>query len=324
MERTRKHRRLRPINLLLTAVLIAAAGGAYVVLRDPQVASAEPTTATVARGSVVATVSASGTLETAETLRASFGGSGTVSDVLVGAGDHVTKGDTLARLTDAAGATVRLKAPMTGTVSAVDLTVGETVGATGATSVSIVDDSASATARGIEVTGLSDMIVTASFSETDASKLKVGQHATVTFDALGTTVRARISSVDLTSTVSNNVVRYGVTLELARRPAGIRPGQTASVQVTTDRVDGLYVPSAAVQRVSGQDTVTVLRGGLQTQVAVTVGVEGDQTTQILSGVSEGDQVVIPTATTGQNGFPTDGFPGGGGLVVNGSGPKVVP
>jgi macrolide-specific efflux system membrane fusion protein len=324
MERTRKHRRLRPINLLLTAVLIAAAGGAYVVLRDPQVASAEPTTATVARGSVVATVSASGTLETAESLRASFAASGTVSDVLVGAGDHVMKGDTLARLTDAAGATVRLKAPMTGTVSAVDLAVGETVGATGATSVSIVDDSASATARGIEVTGLSDMIVTASFSETDASKLKVGQHATITFDALGRTVRARISSVDLTSTVSNNVVRYGVTLELARRPAGIRPGQTASVQVTTDRVDGLYVPSAAVQGVSGQDTVTVLRGGLQTQVAVTVGVEGDQTTQILSGVSEGDQVVIPTATTGQNGFPTGGFPGGGGLVVNGSGPKVVP
>jgi macrolide-specific efflux system membrane fusion protein len=319
MERTRKHRGLRPINLLLTAVLIAAVGGAYVVLRDPQVAAAEPTTATVARGPVVATVSASGTLETVETLRASFAAAGTVSDVLVGPGDHVTKGDTMARLTDGAGGTVRLKAPMTGTVSAVDLAVGETVGATGVTSISIVDDSAdAATTRGIEVTDLSDMIVTASFSETDASKLKVGQHATVTFDALGTTVRARVSSVDLTSSVSNNVVRYGVTLEMARRPAGIRPGQTASVQVTTDRVAGLYVPSAAVQSAGGQDTVTVLHDGQQTQVVVTVGVEGDQTTQILSGASEGDQVVIPTTATDQSGFPTQGFPGG--LVVNGSGP----
>ena len=320
MERTRAHRRLRPVNLLLIAVLIAAIGGTYLVLRDPQEAAAAPTTATVARGTVRATVSASGTLETAQTLRASFAASGAVSNILVAVGDRVTKGDVMAKLTDVGDDIVRLKAPMTGTVSSIDLAVGETVGAMGNTSVSVVDDTSSdaTTISGIQVTDLSDLIVTASFAETDASRLKVGQHATVTFDALDTTVRATVASMDLTSSTTNNVVRYGVTLELAKRPAKVRPGQTASVQVVTDRAErALYVPSATVQSVGGQDVVTVLRNGQQSSVVVTVGIEGDQTTEILSGLSEGDQVVIPTATTGTNGFPSDGFPGGGQTFVGG-------
>jgi macrolide-specific efflux system membrane fusion protein len=327
MERTRARRRLRPINVLLTAVLIAAVGGTYLVLRDPQEAAAAPTTATVTRGTVRATVSATGTLETAQTLRASFVASGTVSDVLVGVGDRVTKGDVIAKLTDVNDDIVRLKAPMTGTVSSVDLAVGETIGTTGATSVSVVDDSSSDTAAtsGIQVTDLSELIVAASFAETDASKLKVGQHATVAFDALGTKVRATVASIDLTSSTTNNVVRYGATLALAKRPAKARPGQTATVQVVTDRAKHtLYVPSATVQSVGGQDVVTVLRNGQQSQVVVTVGIEGDQTTQILRGLSEGDQVVIPTADTDASGFPTGAFPGGGQTFVSGGGPVGGP
>jgi macrolide-specific efflux system membrane fusion protein len=321
MERTRARRRLRPLNVILVAVLIAAGGGTYMVLRNPQEAAAQPTTTTAARGTVRATVSASGTVQTAETLQASFVASGTVSDILVSEGDHVAKGDVIAKLTDTNDNIVRLKAPMTGTVSAVDVAVGETVGTTGNTSVSVVDDSSSTdttTSPGIQVTDLSDLIVSASFSETDASKLKVGQKATVTFDALATTVRATVASMDMTSSVTNNVVRYGVTLKMAKRPAKVRPGQTASVQVITDRVkNAIYVPSATVQSVGGQDVVTVLRNGRQTQVSVTVGIEGDQTTQIKKGLRAGDEVVIPTTSTDASGFPTGGFPGGGQVFVGG-------
>lgn len=314
MERTRKRRRIRAVNVVLVIVLVAVAGGAYLLLRDPSEAQAAANTTTAQRGTVAATVSASGTVESTRTLQASFVASGTVTQILVGVGDHVAKHEVMAKLESTAGAVVRLKAPMTGTVSDLSLAVGQTVGTTGDTSVSVVDDTSStdatAASASAQVTNLSRLIVRASFSETDASKLKVGQRATVTFDALQTTVRAVVRSIDLTSTVENNVVDYGVTLRLNKRPGKVRPGQTATVEIVTQRAkNALFVPSATVQTTGGSSFVTVIQNGQQTQVPVTIGVEGDQTTQILSGLAEGDQVVIPS-TTGASGFPTGGFPGG--------------
>jgi macrolide-specific efflux system membrane fusion protein len=259
-------------------------------------------------------------VESTRSLQASFVASGTVTDILVEVGDHVAKGDVVAKLESVTDDIVRLKAPMTGTVSDVSMAVGQTVGNTGDTSVSVVGDDASAAGASIQVTDVSDLVVSADFSETDASRLRVGQRANVTFDALQRSVDAEVRDIDLMSTVVNNVVEYGVTLELAKIPAKLKPGQTATVEVVTQRArNALFVPSATVQTAGGQSVVTVTRNGQQAQVTVTVGIEGDQTTQILSGLSEGDQVVIPT-TTGSNGFPDGGFPGGGAI---GGGPIAV-
>jgi HlyD family secretion protein len=321
MEPTRTRHRLRAVNVLLIVALLAIAGGAYLLLRDPgEAQAAASTTTTVQRGDVTATVSASGSILSTRTLQASFVAAGTVTEVLVAVGEHVTEHEVLAKLEDVAGDIVRLKAPMTGTVSDLSLAVGQTVGTTGDTSVSVVDDAASATedtstnSASVQVTNLSRLVVRAFFSETDVSKLKVGQRATVTIDALQTTVRAVVRSIDITSTENNNVVDYGVTLRLRKRPASVRSGQTATVEIVTQRAkDSLFVPSATVQTIGGSSFVTVMEDGQTTQVPVTIGVEGDQTTEIQSGLSEGDEVVIPS-TTGAGGFPTGGFPIGGGAV----------
>ena len=332
MERTRRRSVLRPINVVLVIALVVAAGAAYLVLRDPQEAEAAPTTATVTTGTVVETVSASGTVQSARALQASFVASGTVRNVRVGVGDRVAKGDVLATMEDTEEDIVRLKAPMAGTVSSVDLAVGQTVGTTGDTGVSVVGSDTSSDASsdgsssaGVQIMDTTDLVVEASFSETDASKLEVGQRARITFEALGRRVRATVADIDVASSVSEtNVVQYGVNLEPARLPKGVRPGQTATVEVIVDRAtDALTVPSATVETAGDATIVTVLAEGQQTQVPVTVGVEGDQTTEILSGLAEGDQVVIPTATT-SGGFPEGGFPGGGpnggAVVIGGGGP----
>jgi macrolide-specific efflux system membrane fusion protein len=99
------------------------------------------------------------------------------------------------------------------------------------------------------------------------------------------------------------------------------------VSVTTGSASNvLTVPSSAVTSVGGTHSVTVVAGGKQTRTAVQVGLEGDQLTEITSGLTAGQTVVLTTATStsGSNSFPRGDFPGGGigggGLVVNGSAP----
>lgn len=217
-----------------------------------------------------------------------------------------------------------LRAPMDGTVVSIAGTVGETASSGGTSSSSTSSSSSSQTsstsssgssssgASGfVVISDLDHLEVQAYFSETDTAQLKIGQRATVTLNALpDASVSGRVTAIDSVSTTVNQVVDYGVTIKLHERPKGIRVGQTAVVVVVTGRAENvLSVPSSVVQTTGGQDTVIVLKDGKQVSTVVKVGLTGDQTTEIVSGVSEGDKVVIPS-TTGSSGFPSGGFPGG--------------
>ena len=67
--------------------------------------------------------------------------------------------------------------------------------------------------------------MTVSFSESDVNKLKVGQAATVTPDALsGVQLGAHVTSISPVGTTSNNVVSYQATLTLDQNDSSVRPG----------------------------------------------------------------------------------------------------
>lgn len=202
-----------------------------------------------------------------------------------------------------------LVAPIGGTVLSIGGSVGDTV-SSGGTSSSSSDSSGSAF---IQIADLQHLEVQANFSETDTAHLHVGQRASVTMNALGSTkVSGTVTAIDATSTTVNQVVDYGVTIELRHQPKGLRAGQTANVVVVTGRKPNvLEVPSSAVQTVGPTSTVTVLRNGRRVTTPVQIGLEGDQTTEIRSGLSEGDRVVISSSSTSSTGFPAGGFPGGG-------------
>jgi macrolide-specific efflux system membrane fusion protein len=193
-----------------------------------------------------------------------------------------------------------LRAPVAGIVAAVDATVGSSSPA-GTTMVTIIPNAS--------------YQVVADFSEADAMKVAVGQAATVTFDALtGGTATGTVTAVDILPTTGSNVTTYGVTITLSDVPDGLRDGMSASVVVTVDEATGvLWVPTAAVTTAGGQSTVTVRKDGVETTVQVTTGLAGDNGTEILTGVAEGDQLVVatPAATSGTGRFPAGGFPGGG-------------
>jgi macrolide-specific efflux system membrane fusion protein len=170
------------------------------------------------------------------------------------------------------------------------------------------------------------------FSESDIHQVRVGQPATVTVNALpGQKLAAHVTSIDDLPTTSNGVVSYNVDFDLDQSEAGLKPGMTASAQVVVKEVSGaISVPTSAVSGRGAGATVTVVSGGKQTTRSVVTGMTGDSTTQIVSGLSAGDQVAIVIPTGGGSGSGAAGAgglrpagggggPGGGGLFFGGGG-----
>ena len=89
------------LNVGLVVVLVALGVGAYLMFSgDGDGAEAQVATATVARGNVRSTVSASGTVESPRTVGANFITGGTVTDLGVEVGEHVSSGHVLAHVDD--------------------------------------------------------------------------------------------------------------------------------------------------------------------------------------------------------------------------------
>jgi macrolide-specific efflux system membrane fusion protein len=306
--------------------------------------------AVVAKGAVLAKVDATASKRQLTAAEANLDAANAALDRADAAGGDTSDAEaqvTSAKLAveqaqDAVDGTV-LKAPMAGTVVAVNGSVGGSSGGSssggscsgggssggassggGSSSGGSSSGGSSGSSSGgfVQLADLSKLEVSASVAEADATKLKVGQAATVTWNALpGATATAKLASVDPNATSSNNVVTYGVLFGLDALPEGVRAGQTVNVSVTVGEVDGVvYVNPAALTTVGNRHTVTVLENGQQVARPVEVGLTGDQAVEITSGLQAGEQVVLKTTSTGTGttgGRPGGGFPGGGGFPAGG-------
>ncbi len=226
-----------------------------------------------------------------------------------------------------------LRAPISGTIAQVSGAVGETV--TGGTSGGGGTSEASAPgAIGGESSGESSgsaFIVLAqlhrlklevSFSEADIGKVRKGQAATVSVAAMeGTELAGRVTKVSvLPSEGSSSVVEYPATILLAQSAKGLRAGMSASAEVVVEQVDdAVTVSSEAISSLGAGRTVTVEQDGKEVTKQVKTGLEGDETTQVISGLEVGETVVLPelSVATGSSGGESGGFPGGGGFPSGG-------
>ncbi|MFZ0530663.1 MAG: HlyD family efflux transporter periplasmic adaptor subunit, partial [Propionicimonas sp.] len=189
-----------------------------------------------------------------------------------------------------------LRAPFSGTVSTVNAVVGQS-------------SSAGSTGGLITLVNPGARRVTAFIAEADVASVEVGQEAAVNLPATGLDLTARVTSVDVRSTVSNNVVQYLTTLLLNSPPPTVRIGQTASLSITTASLDDvLYVPTSAIATDGVTSYVIKISGGTHTRVAVTTGMTGTTGTEITSGLTEGDEVLL--SNTGGSGG-TGPFPSAG-------------
>jgi HlyD family secretion protein len=194
-----------------------------------------------------------------------------------------------------------------------------------------------------------------SIDELDISKIKVGQSTNVTIDALNETsarpISGSISKVAIEGTSTNGVTTYPVIVQIDKAD-NLKSGMNANAKILIEqRKDVLYVPIQAVSKRAGKSFVSVRTGiqevegksnlknstaaaeqkntkqsqlGSVEMRAVEIGINNEEYIEILSGVKEGEVVILPATSTGQTGAKNQlimnketviGVPGMGGGAV---------
>jgi RND family efflux transporter MFP subunit len=143
--------------------------------------------------------------------------------------------------------------------------------------------------------------------EGDINKISLGQPAVVKLDAVDDREYAGIvNRFDSQGTIIQGVVKFNVYLAITDPDGQPKPGMTVDVDITTRELsDVLSVPNAAVKPY--QKGRAVRRLGSKGQIEylpVKIGVRGKEFTQILEGLTEGQEIIVALSNekTGKKGL----------------------
>lgn len=198
-----------------------------------------------------------------------------------------------------------IRAPFDGVIATVSLKVGDSAGSTGLATI---------------ITR--QQIAEISLNEVDAAKIKLGQKAIMTFDAIdGLAITGKVADIDIIGTVSQGVVTYNVKIVFDTQDSRVKPGMSANVTIITDfKTDVLTVPNTAIKTdANGGSYIQTLDSAGQPQnITVQIGLANDTNAEITSGLNEGDKVITQTITSAASKTATT-QPGGNGLIIPGLG-----
>jgi HlyD family secretion protein len=213
-----------------------------------------------------------------------------------------------------------VKAPFDGVITEASVEVGDSV--------------SSGTAIATLIT--KQRVAEISLNEVDAARVKVGQKVTLTFDAVSDlTLTGEVAEMDTLGTVTQGVVSYNVKIIFDTQDERVKPGMSVSASIVTDlRQDVVLVSNAAIKSLgtesyvempdeavateilSGTDGV-VLENSPRKQI-VEVGLANDSYTEILSGLSEGEQIITRTISSSSSSSSTQNKSSSGSLFNMGS------
>jgi len=200
-------------------------------------------------------------------------------------------------------------APFEGVVASVNVSPGDEVNAN-TVALELIDSSA--------------FEMSATVDEIDVAQLRLGQTATVSLDALeNVELSGNVTSISAFAQSQSGVVSYPITISLVV-PDGVNllEGMSATATIEIELAShALLVPSTAVTEMGDRSVVMVMVDEQPQPTMVTVGATDGTWTEVLTGLNEGDKVVVDTGTTTSSGtssetssgseFPGGGFPGGG-------------
>ena len=165
---------------------------------------------------------------------------------------------------------------------------------------------------------LSQLTFEMSVDELDVRSVQVGQKVSVTADALeGQTFTGTVTNVSLESVQSNGVTNYPVTVTLDET-GDLLPGMNVDGVILLDQTeDALMIPIDSLMRGNRvyvkDDTVKEAEGSVPAgfrAVEVETGLTNDDYVEIVSGLSEGEEVYVNESSKSTDAFMMGG-PGGG-------------
>jgi HlyD family secretion protein len=176
---------------------------------------------------------------------------------------------------------------------------------------------------------LKRMQLEANIDEADIGAVKLGQKANFTVDAFsGRNFPARIESVEFYPETTDGVVTYKAILSVDNSDLALRPGMTATAQVTVQEItNALLIPNAALrysppvaakqqsfslsrlflprmprsekparpESASGERVVWVLKGNVPEPVGITTGASDGKMTAVVKGGIAADALLITAA-----------------------------
>lgn len=200
---------------------------------------------------------------------------------------------------------ITIKSPTNGTVTNLSYRVGDKVsaGSGGLSSSSALGGSSATSALSsngggsavLTIANLVNYSIKLAINEVDIPKIKVGQTADVSLDAFPERkFDGLITHVDAVGTNSQGVVTYNVVIDITDPISAIRPGMTANVDISVDKANNvLNVSNSAVKPYKGGKAVRVVDPSTKEMkfIPVEIGLKGDDKTEIVKGVSEGQEVI---------------------------------
>lgn len=194
-------------------------------------------------------------------------------------------------------------APISGKITGLSLMKGAVISGTTSTVAHVITDALPT--------------IAVNLTEIDVPKIKLGNKATITIDALpNKTYTGSVISIDTAGSVSSGVTSYPAVIMFDTSAPEVLGNMSAQASIITNtKTDIIAVPNSAVQTVNGQSTVKIMKDGTAQQIPVETGISSDTLTEIVSGISEGDTIITSSTqatTTKSNSQTTSPFSGIGG------------
>ena len=197
-------------------------------------------------------------------------------------------------------------APIAGTISGFSLQQGTVISST------------ETKIANVQTGGLPSVSV--SLTEVDVTSVKLAQKATIIVDSIpDKTFTGKVVSIDTVGSVSSGVISYPAIIVFDTQVDGLLPNMTVTAKIITDRRDNvLIIPSSVIKTTNGQTVVDIVKDGQTSTVDMVTGLSDGTNTEVVSGLAEGDMVVIlatsPSSSSRSESGSTQSVFGGGNFM----------